>query len=270
MSNPALYLATFFAYGVLTYLFWQSQIAGHAETLNRSRIGHAVAIPLALHAWLLSENLFIWGSLNVGLVYSLSLILWLTVLIYWLARFFYPLSSLQTLALPIAGCAAVLPALFPEVHKLSQPTTWAFEAHILTAMLAYSLFTIAALHAGLMSLVEKRLHHAKLPNVLKNLPPLLTMETLLFRIIAMGLVLLTLTLVSGVIFSEEIFGQPWQLNHKILFGLISWVIFSVLLLGHIYQGWRGQTAVRWTMGGFTFLILAYLGTKFVLEVILHR
>ena len=137
-------------------------------------------------------------------------------------------------------------------------------------MLAYSLFTIAALHAGLMSLVEKRLHHAKLPKVLQNLPPLLTMESLLFRVIGVGFVLLTITVVSGMLFSDHIFGHAWQFNHKTLFGLISWVVFGVLLLGHHYYGWRGHTAVRWTLSGFGFLVLAYLGSRFVLEVFLQR
>ena len=270
MSNPVLYLFTFLAYSVLAVLFWRAQLAGQAEQANRSNIGHAIAIPLIAHGCLLYQNLFIFGSLNIGLVYSISLILWLTVLVYWLARLFYPLANMQAFVLPLAGIGAVLPGIFPEVHKLAQPTSLAFDAHILAAMLAYSLFTIAAFHAGLMSLVEKRLHHAMLPNLMKNLPPLMTMEKLLFRIIAIGLIVLTVTLLSGMIFSEEIFGQPWQLNHKNLFGLLSWVIFSVLLMGRSSRGWRGKIAVRWTMGGFIFLILAYLGTQFVLEIILHR
>jgi len=83
-------------------------------------------------------------------------------------------------------------------------------------------------------------------------------------------VLLTLTLISGVVFSEQIFGRAWQFNHKILFGFISWVVFGVLLAGHRFYGWRGRTAVKWTMSGFGFLLLAYIGSKFVLEVILHR
>ncbi len=209
------------------------------------------------------------GEMNLGLVYVLSLILWLTMLVYWVARFFYPIASLQTLVLPLAAVGSVLPALFPAVHTLTN-TSFAFDAHIIAAMLVYSLFTIAALHAGLMSLVEKRLHHATLPRVLQSLPPLLTMETLLFRIIGAGFVLLTLTLISGIVFSEQVFGKPWQLNHKFVFGLVSWSVFAALLTGHHFYGWRGRKAVHWTMSGYIFLLLAYLGTKFVMEVLLHR
>jgi len=270
MSNLVLYLVIFLSYGTLAVLFWRAQLAGNAEVMNRGWMGHAVAIPLALHAALISQNTFVGGTLNLSLVYAISMILWLTVLVYSIARFFYPVASLQTLVLPLVAIGAVLPGLFPEINKLSEPTSLAFDAHVLAAMMAYSLFTIAVLHAVLMSLVEKRLHHASMPRVLRSLPPLMTMETLLFRIIGVGFILLTLTLASGVVFSEQIFGRAFQFNHKVVFGIVSWLLFGVLLLGHTYRGWRGRTAVRWTVTGFVFLVLAYLGTQFVLEVILHR
>ncbi len=271
MSNhSALHLLTFALYSVLAFLFWRAQTVGTAEQQNRGALGFAVIVPLGLHGWLLYDTLFIWGALNLGLVYALSLILWLTVLVYWLARYFYPLSSLQTLVLPLAAVSTALPAIFPEAHILSQPASGLFDTHVLMAMLAYSLFTIAALHAGLMSLVENRLHRARLPKVLQNLPPLMTMETLLFRVIGAGFVLLTITVVSGMLFSEQIFGHPLRFTHMTLFGMASWIVFGVLLWGHHIYGWRGHTAVRWTLSGFGFLVLAYLGTQFVLEVILNR
>lgn len=270
MSNLPLYLIAFFSYGALAAYFWRVQTAGNGEALSRGLIGHVVLLPLAMHGYLLYAELFVGSEMNLGLVYVISLILWLTMLVYWVARFFYPIASLQTLVLPLAAAGVLLPALFPKVHPQLSNTSFAFDAHILAAMLVYSLFTIAALHAGLMSLVEKRLHHATLPRVLQALPPLLTMEKLLFRIIGAGFVLLTLTLLSGIIFSEQVFGKPWQFNHKMLFGFISWCVFAVLLAGHHFYGWRGRTAVHWTMSGYAFLLLAYLGTKFVLEVLLHR
>lgn len=270
MSNQALHLLTFILYSVLAILFWRAQAAGSAEQKNRGALGFAVALPLALHGWLLYQKLFIWGALNLGLVYALSLILWLTVLVYWLARFFYPLSCLLTLVLPLAALGAVLPAIFPDARILSQaPSGW-FDTHVLGAMLAYSLFTIAALHAALMSLLEKRLHHARMPKVLRNLPPLMTMETLLFRVIGAGFLLLTVTVASGMMFSEQVFGHALRFNHKVLFGILSWLVFAVLLFGHHFYGWRGRMAARWTLSGFGFLVLAYLGTQFVLEVFLRR
>jgi len=270
MSNLPVYLFAFIAYGALSAIFMRAQLAGNVEKLNRGFWGSAVLLPLVLHGYLLYNTLWLAGALNLGLVNSVSLILWLTLLVYWLANFFYPLASLKALVLPLAAIAAILPLIFPGTRVVAQATSWAFDAHVLAAMLAYSLFTIAALHAGLMSLAESSLHKARLHGLLQNLPPLLTMEKLLFRIIGTGFVLLTLTLISGAVFSEQIFGKAWQFNHKVLFGLISWGVYGVLLAGHYLKGWRGRTAVSWTMSGFGFLILAYIGSKFVLEVILHR
>jgi ABC-type uncharacterized transport system permease subunit len=270
MSDLLFSLLTFVAYGVLAVYFWRAQIRGGGDLLSRGAIGHLVLIPLAMHGYLLVHDVFSEGGFDLGVLNALSLIIWLTLLVYWMARFFYPIGGLQTLVLPLAAVVVVLPELFPSDHLLANTDLFAFKAHITAAMLAYSLFTIAMLHAVLISQVEKRLHQATLPRVLRSLPPLMTMETLLFRMIGIGFVLLTLTLVSGVVFSEEIFGKPWQLNHKVLFGFISWGVFAVLLWGHHFHGWRGRVAVHWTVGGFVLLLLAYLGSKFVLEVLLHR
>ncbi len=265
-----LYLLTFFAYAALSVFCIRAQLAGKPESLNRSFLGMAVLLPLVLHGYLLFGTLWVSGAINFGLVHALSLILWMTMLVYWLGNFFYPLGSLKALVLPLAGVGVILPLLFPGARIVPQTLSWAFDAHVLAAMLAYSLFIIAALHAGLMAMVEKNLHRARMPGLLKNLPPLLTMETLLFRIIAVGFVLLTVTLVSGGVFSEQIFGKAWQFNHKVLFGFVSWAVFGVLLVGHHFYGWRGRKAVHWTMSGFGFLLLAYIGSKFVVEVILQR
>ena len=138
------------------------------------------------------------------------------------------------------------------------------------ALLAYSFFTIASLHVLLMAVIENRLHGRGLPTALQRLPALLTMETLLFRIILAGFVLLTLTLVTGIVYSEELFGKAMRFNHKTVFGILSWLIFAALLGGRWRYGWRGRIAVRWTLTGFLMLVLAYIGSKFVLEVILGR
>ncbi|BBI98616.1 ABC transporter permease [Ferrigenium kumadai] len=270
MPNVILSWLAFTVYGVLAVYFWHAQVRGKGDVLSRSALGHWVVLPLSLHGYLLAQDVFAGGGFNLSMVNALSLIVWLTLLVYWVARFFYPVGGLQALVLPLAAVAVLLPEIFPAAHQLENTELFAFKAHIAAAMLAYSLFTIAMLHAVLISQVEKRLHHATLPRVLQNLPPLLTMETLLFRMIGIGFVLLSLTLASGVIFSEEIFGKAWQFNHKVLFGFISWGVFAVLLWGHRFHGWRGRIAVRWTVGGFVLLLLAYLGSKFVLEVLLGR
>jgi ABC-type uncharacterized transport system permease subunit len=99
---------------------------------------------------------------------------------------------------------------------------------------------------------------------------LLTLEAMLFQTIGVGFALLTLAVFSGVFFSEELFGTALQLSHKVVFAILSWLVFGGLLLGRHFRGWRGRTALVWTITGFTLLLLAYLGTQFVLEVVLRR
>ena len=270
MPNLLLSLIAFVSYALLAVYFWRAHMRGQGDTLVRGEVGHLVLIPIALHGYLLEQGIFSGGGVDLGVLNALSLIVWLTLLVYWVARFFYPIGGLQALVLPLAAVTLLLPGVFPADHPLAHTHLLAFKAHIAVAMLAYSLFTIAMLHAVLISMVEKRLHQANLPRVLRSLPPLLTMEKLLFRMIGIGFVLLTLTLISGVFFSEEIFGKAWQLSHKVIFGLISWGVFAVLLWGHVHHGWRGKLAVRWTVVGFVFLLLAYIGSKVVLELVLHH
>ena len=105
---------------------------------------------------------------------------------------------------------------------------------------------------------------------LSRLPPLLAMETLLFRMIGLGFAFLTLALGSGIVFSEDIFGRPFPFGHKTLFAALSWSIFAALLLGRKLRGWRGRIALRWTLAGFLALLLAYIGSRFVSEVLLGR
>ncbi len=270
MPSLLISILTFVAYAGLSALFWRAQNSGNTDAQSRGMSGHLILVPLILHGYLLNNDMLANGSFDFGLLNALSLIVWLTLFVYWIARFFYPIGEFLVLVLPIAAITAVLPGCFPSEHPLNHTHSFAFTAHISAAMLAYSLFTIAMLHAVLISQVEKRLHHASLPRVLRNLPPLMTLESLLFRIIGIGFVLLTLTLASGILFSEEIFGKAWQFNHKVLFGILSWLVFAVLLYGHRFYGWRGRIAVRWTVAGFIMLLLSYLGSKFVFEVLLHH
>ena len=270
---PYLICATLYA--ALAFYFWRRHWSGAGnaenETPSRRGIEHAALLaPFALHTGLLSGSMFGGAGMFLGVGNALSLILWLTVLIYGLGSLFYRLDGLHALVMPAAAVAVLLPLVFPSTQALANTETLAFKAHLLISMAAYSLFTIASLHVMLMAIIEKRLHAGALPPSLANMPPLLTMEKLLFRIIAAGFVLLTLTIASGVLFSEELFGKPARFSHKTVFGVVSWLIFGALLGGRMIYGWRGRTAVRWTLAGFLTLVLAYIGSKFVLEVILGR
>lgn len=274
--SGSLHFLAFLLYSALGLLFWRSvwrpagpEIAPRAaESSAGARL--AILAPLALHAALLYPSLFHGAGLNLGIGNTISAIAWLTVLVYWLASFHYDMEGLQTLVLPGAAICLLMPMLFPEAHAIAHTELPLFKIHLLISLLAYSLFTIAAVHAVLMALAERRLHGHALSRILGKLPPLLAMEALLFRIIMAGFVLLTLSILSGVLFSEELFHKPLQFSHKSLFALISWGIYAALLGGRQIYGWRGRTAILWTLAGFAMLLLAYLGSKFVLEIILQR
>lgn len=269
------YLANALLYAALAVYFWRTRwphaTATEAAPLSLGALEHyAVLVPLALHTALLANSVFEADGLHLGFGNAVSAILWLTVLIYWLGNFYYRLDGLQALVLPVAAGAVLLPGFLPSVKPLPNTEFVVFRIHLIIAMLAYSLFTIASLHVLLMALLERRLHDGALPRAFHRLPPLLTMEKLLFRIIWGGFAFLTATLVTGVVFSEELFGQAAKFNHKTVFGVVSWFIFAALLCGRHVYGWRGRVAVRWTLAGFLALVLAYVGSRFVLEVILGR
>ena len=246
---------------------WRTQPAapGGLQAWERA----AILAPLAVHGALLYSELFARSELRFGFAYALSAMLWLTVLFYWLESFVYDLDAMQPPALALAALAVPLPLLFPGRLGAAYAASFEFRVHLVLAMLAYSLFTIALLHALLMALVERRLHR-KEGAALGALPPLLTLERLLFRLIGAAFLLLTVTLATGFAFSESLFGRAMRFDHKTVFGVLSWLTFGLLLAGRQLRGWRGRTALRWTLSGFVLLFLAYIGSRFVLEVILGR
>ncbi len=269
------YLISALLYAALTVYFWRLHWSGTTviPVVSQARCTMerlAVLVALGMHAAALFGTMLAGNVLHIGVGDAISAILWLTVLIYWLGSLFYRLEGLHALIMPVAAVAAFLPALFPAARPVPNTELLAFKLHLLISMLAYSLFTIASLHVLLMAMLERRLHQGALPASLQKLPPLLTMETLLFRIIWAGFIMLSLTLLSGVMYSEELFGKAARLNHKTVFGIVSWIVFGALLFGRHFHGWRGRVAVRWTLTGFLLLVLAYLGSKFVVEVLLGR
>lgn len=277
MRDSALYFSTAACWLALAALAWR---AAHAPAAagNGAPAGGAfrlegVLLPVALvlHGMLVYSGVLSDEGLNLGVSNSISLIIWLTVAIYWLASLAVPgLASIQGLWAPVALVAVILQAVVPSHYLVRHGGDPLFTLHFAIAMLAYSLFIVATMHAVVMLAEQKWLHRGILPPFLRSLPPLLEMEALLFRILFAAFVLLTLTVVSGLFFSEQVFGKPLQATHKTVFGILSWLIFGSLLWGRYFRGWRGKRAVYLTLWGFAALLLAYLGSKFVLEIILHR
>ena len=227
-------------------------------------------LPLALlvHGALIYQSMLGYGDIRLGFGNSLSTIAWLATLLYWVSSQGAPLARLQSWVSGLAAVSVLLMAVFTATHVIPNSQAMALRAHLVVSFLAYGLLAVAALHAVLMTLLEKKLHHGAF--LRDGAPPLLTLEAMLFRSIGIGFALLTLAVVSGVFFSEELFGQALQFSHKVVFAILSWLVFGGLLLGRHYRGWRGRTALVWTVTGFTLLLLAYLGSQFVLEVLLGR
>jgi len=275
LSFPiALASASSILYAVLGFHFWRTRWRETDKPLAalpmQSWEQNAIAVALIVQGVGLYDGLFGAGGMQFSFSYALSLMLWLAVFIYWLESFRSRMDGLQPMVLPLASACALLPVLFPQVHLVAHASEWGFKLHFIAAMLAYSLFTLSALHAIFMSFVERKLHQRALTKSLASLPPILTMEAVLFRMIVIAFVLLTLALGSGALFSEAIFGKAMVLDHKTLFAFISWGIFAALLVGRHAYGWRGRIALRWTLAGFMVLLLAYIGSRFVVEVILGR
>lgn len=266
-------------YGAVAMYFWRRNFVARLEPASGDNVYQSpwtkwvVLAGILLHGVILEFSLFGKMGLNLGLGNAMSLIVWLTVLIYWLGSWLYPVASLQMFVLPIAAIGVLLALLLPSDRVLSLAARPALAAHLVMSLLAYSLFTIAALHAILISVLDRGLHQGTLPITLRDAPPLIAMESLLLRIIQVGFVLLTLALVSGFFFSEQVFGKAITFPHnahKVLFGVLSWGIFGAFLIGHRFYGWRGRTAATLTLAGFGLLLLGYMGSKFVLEVLLQR
>ncbi|MGG7604503.1 cytochrome C assembly family protein [Massilia sp. BKSP1R2A-1] len=239
-------------------------------------ISSVTAVAWVVHGAALGLDVVAPGRLRVGFAIMLSSALWVSVAAYWLENRNFALDGMRRLVMPFACVAATLPVIFPGSLLALSSQSPAFGWHVAVAVLAYSTLTIAAFHAVLMALQEARLHarggasSGWLAGALDQLPALLTMEKLLFRVIWIGFILLSLTVLSGVVFSEQLFGRALRFDHKSVFALLSWLLFAALLAGRRYQGWRGKTALRFTLAGFATLALAYVGSRFVLEVVLHR
>jgi ABC-type uncharacterized transport system permease subunit len=233
----------------------QQVLLALAITLHGVAIWHAIVRP---------------DGLDLSFVNALSLVAGLAVLAAWLTGVLRTLPGVAAAVLPVAAVCSLLPPIAGSPHRVpfaGEP--WA-AAHIAVALCAYALFVVVALQALVMTGLENRLHRG-LPDVSTGAtPPLLTLERYMFRLIAVGFALLTLTLVSGIVFSEQLFGKAVTLTHKNVFSVAGWLVFAVLLFGRWRYGWRGRTAVKWILGGTLLLVLGYLGSKFVLEVILRR
>ena len=243
-----------------------------AEPAARWLLPVAIVLHGASLAWPLDR-----GGFHYGFAKALSATVWVGLVLLWFEGRRTSLEALRLLVLPLAIAMLLMPLVWPGRLFESAGQAPLFVPHLLAGTLAYGVLMLAALQALMMLWVQRDMQRPMLDadrgpmsRWVGRMPPLMVLERLLFRFIGLGFVLLLATTVSGMMFSEEVFGRPFLLEHKTVFSVISLAFFGVLLAGRAVRGWRGRIATRFTLGGFAVLLLAYVGTRFVFEVLLGR
>jgi ABC-type uncharacterized transport system permease subunit len=198
-----------------------------------------------------------------GFATALSATLWFVVVVYGVESRFVPLQGVRR-TLAILGMAVVALAwVFPAEIRSPSVSPWA-PLHWVLGIASYGLFGAAVLHATMLRNVERQLRGKGLQTSHAGVP-LLSLERLTFRFVAAGFGVLSAALLLGIWFAS-----PWRWDHKTVFSMLGWAVFAALLIGRHGFGWRGPVATRWLYAGAGLLLLAYVGSRFVLEVVLHR
>jgi len=238
------------------------------QTVHSKRTVHIFGIlALIFHAVVLYQSLFTAAGINLGFFNAASLVAWVIALLLILSLPHKPIENLIIIFFPIAALTIALAAIFHSERFLTSEV-FGVQVHVLSSILAYSLLSLSAFQAIFLAMQEYSLRRKHFRLVMRRLPPLKVMEVLLFQMIVLGFSLLSISLVTGIIFLEDIFAQ--HLVHKTVLSIAAWIIFAILLWGRWFYGWRGSLAIRWHLSGFFMLMLAYFGSKLVLELILHR
>ena len=218
-----------------------------------------------LHIFILYKNLFSTNGFHFGFfdaASSVAMVISLLVLLMSIKR---RTEIIAMVILPISAITLLTQSISPSSYMLPYDAPQGLKIHVLVSIIAYSLLGLAASMSIVLSLQNRMLHNHHPGGLLKKLPPLQIMEKLLFDFIFAGFIGLTLALLSGFVFLEDVFAQ--HLVHKTVLSIVAWLVFATLLVGRFTIGWRGRTAIRWTLSGFASLMLAYFGSKFVLEFI---
>ena len=234
---------------------------------NSKQFLNLISVPaLILHG--LTSYLGFYSDLgiNLGIYTMLSLTALAVVTIILLSSLHRPVESLFVVIFPIAAISILLQISIDGAYLPRDDISPGLGIHIVLSILASGLLTVLAIQAIFLSFCHYGLRHSKL-EFIKELPPLETIEGLLFEMLGAGLLMLSLSILTGFVFLEDIF-NPGLIHHTVI-TLAAWLVFSILLWGRIKNGWRGTTAARWALCGFGLLALGYFGSKFVLEVILR-
>lgn len=223
---------------------------------------------LVLHGAMIYHAVVSTAGFNLGVFNAFTLVAWLIAFLLLASSFSQPLENLGIVILPAAAVTIVLALTIPARHIVTENAPLGIEAHILSSILAYSVLSIAAVQALMLAVQDRHLRNRHPGGFIRALPPLQVMETLMFQMIWVGFILLSVSLLTGLLFVEDVFAQ--HLAHKTVLSIASWGVFGILLWGRHRFGWRGRTAIRWTLAGLIVLAIAYFGSKLVIEVILSR
>lgn len=265
-----MYLTVTGLVAIISYLlgsFYQGRSLLHAEE-NRRRVLAWGWLAVIAHMLLLYGLIVTTAGYDLGLYKVGSLFCWTIVTLVLLGSLRKPVENLLLLFFPAAALSTIAASLLDSSYTPHAGYDTGTAIHILLAILAYSLITIAAFQALLLAFQDYQLKDRHSIRLINRLPPLQTMEALLFEILWAGLFLLSAVIITGLAYMEDIYTQ--HLSHKLVLSIIAWWVFAILLWGRHKLGWRGPTAIRWTLTGFAFLVLAYFGSKLVLEIILNR
>lgn len=270
MTNSLLnFFAIAFYLAAAAMLLYRLARGAPATPANRAALLGAGLAAVVLHAIVLYGAPEPPAGINLSLTGAFALVAWVVVCMYLLVSLWRPIDNLGVFIMPLAALTVLIEWLRP-INIPVIVTSRLQATHIIVALVAYSLLCLAAVQSVMLLVQDRKLKQKHPGGFLRALPPMQTMEEIMFQMIALGFILLTATLVSGIVFSDRVFGTPFKLTHHIVLAALGWVVYAVLLIGRWRFGWRGRTAVRWTLGGFALLVLGYFGTKFVLEVVLRR
>jgi len=241
-------------------------IVQHQRQIDR-RVFTLGLIALLGHAIVAWDGIVTNGSISLGFYKVPALIFLFVNLACIVGVLRRPLQNLFVVLFPLSALSVLVSAFGPETGAADKQLPGGVMLHVGSSLLAYSVLTLAAFQAALVAVQDHQLKHRHTRGIIQILPPLQLMETMLFELLWVGMVLLTVAIASGMLFLDDIFAQ--HLVHKTVLTILAWCLFSILLWGHSQRGWRSQTAVRLTLAGFALLMLAYFGSKLVLELVLQ-
>ena len=275
-ASIVFHLLATLGYSLLAFWLWSRVAKGQAMVTTGMAQRPLLTLVIVVHAIGLFQGILPQHNLYLGWALALSAALWLGMIVFWVQSLSMRINGMLLILLPTAALVTLLAGIFPYGHPVPHVNSDWLRIHLLIAFTAYGLILVAALHAILMAALDRQLHQpvesaaqrSLLDRALNSMPPLLTQERLLFQLIWIAFGVLTLTVITGAVVSQRLFSQLFPLDHKSIFTLLSWVTFGTLLWGRHTRGWRGRIALRWTLAGFAFVLLAYTGSRFVLDVIL--